>query len=259
VRPIALLTDFGSGSVYVGQVHATLARLVPEARVLDLAHDCPAGHVEAGAYLLESSLPYLPDDAVVVAVVDPGVGSARSILAVEQGGRAFVAPDNGLLAPVLAGAAVHRLDAARLGVGTPSATFHGRDLMAPAAARLARGRPVASLGPPAEPLRPALGATATPDVVEGAVLLVDPFGNLVTNVRPEDLERLCAPLDWLRVTAGPLVLTGLRRTFADVAEGSALAYLGSGGRLEVAVNRGRASDRFGLGVGAPVRVECEAS
>ena len=252
---VALLTDFGAGSVYVGQLHAVLARLAPEARVLDLVHDVPPGDVEAGAYLLRQSVPHLPEACVVLAVVDPGVGTARAILAGRAEGRSFVGPDNGLLAPVLGGGDARRLENPALLPAHVSATFHGRDLMAPLAARLACGLPRADGGWAVGPIPLAGGPRLANGVVVGRVLVVDRFGNLVTNVPATLLARLEVPAREVRVRAGSAFVEGIVSTYADVPSGRALAYVGSGGHLEVGVHGGRAADLLRLAPGAEVRVE----
>lgn len=254
---VSLLTDFGPGSVYVGQMHAVLARRAPAARVLDLAHDCPPGNVAAAAYILHRSWRHVPDGAVHIAVVDPGVGSGRAILAARAHGQVFIAPDNGLLGGVLADAVdaeVRRIDNAALYRDVVSKTFHGRDVMAPVAAFLAAGGSFAEVGPEVEPSvalpRPAVDG----DGIEGAVLIVDRFGNLITNVPRAMLDAFSSP-ERVRVRVGAAFLEGLMQTFSDVPRGIALIYVGSGDHLEIAVNGGRAADLLRLDVGSPVRVE----
>jgi len=254
---VTLLTDFGPGSVYVGQMHGVVLSRDPAVRVVDLAHDVPPGGVAAGAYVLHRSFVHFPAGTVHVAVIDPGVGSARKIVAARAHGHLFLAPDNGLLGSVLADAddaEVRSVENSDL-MNTPvSRTFHGRDVFAPVAAHLAGGGELARVGPPTT----AAGAPPGPVVglrsVEGAILLVDRFGNLITNIPRAQLQALGEP-SRLRVRVGPVSIDGLMQTFSDVAGGAALIYVGSGEHLEIAVNGGRASELLALRAGAAVRVE----
>lgn len=254
---VSLLTDFGPGSVYVGQMHAVIANRAPAARVLDLAHDCPPGAVAAAAYILQRSWPHTPAGTVHVAVVDPGVGSGRAVLAAHAHGRYFIAPDNGLLAGVLAeapDAVVRRVANETLFNEVVAKTFHGRDVMAPVAGYLAAGGAFDEVGPEASPQVHLPGPTVAADHIAGSVLIVDRFGNLITDVPRAVLESLGEP-DAIRVRVGAAFIEGLAQTFSDVPKGVALIYLGSGDHLEVAVNGGRASDLLRLAEGSPIRVE----
>jgi hypothetical protein len=254
---VTLLTDFGPGSVYVGQMHAVLLRTAPAVRVVDLAHDCPFAGIESAAYVLQRSYPHFPPGTVHVVVVDPGVGSGRAILAVRAAGHVFLAPDNGVLAPILLRGKdleVRHVENRALMNEKISSTFHGRDIFAPVAARLASGTALAEVGPAGRAAVQRFGPVEGERVAEGKVLLVDRFGNLITNVPRAVLDRLGGPLK-VRVRIGAAFINGLVETFSDVPKGLALAYVGSGEHLEIAVNGGRASDLLGLGVGAAIRVE----
>lgn len=252
---VTLLTDFGPGSVYVGQMHAVFAREAPGLRVIDLAHDCPFAAIEAAAYILDRSFRHFPEGSVHVAVVDPGVGGGRDVLAVRSQGHLFVAPDNGVLHAVLEDAVIRRVENRAWMSANVSSTFHGRDIMAPVAARLARGEPFEDVGPRADASPFPTGLEAEEGAIEGAVLLEDRFGNLITNVPVAYLRALGWPERDLRVRVGAAFIDDVVRTFTDVSPGVALAYVGSGEHLEIAVNGGRASDVLGLGVGGRVRVE----
>lgn len=253
MRRITLLTDFGTADGYVGAVKGVIADRAPEAHVDDVSHDIPPGDIRAAAWALASYWRLYPPGTVHVAVVDPGVGGSRRALAAEVDERYFVAPDNGVLTRVLddAGAAtVVEIRHAGAMRATVSATFHGRDLFATAAAWLARGEPLDELGPAvADPVRlslpqPTLGVeTAT-----GEVAHVDRFGNLITNI-PSAWVRGAVGVSLAGVEVGPL-----RTTYVDVAPGELVALVGSAGLLEIAVRDGRASDVLGAGVGAPVVV-----
>lgn len=252
---VSLLTDFGPGSVYVGQMHAVLRRLAPSAHVVDLAHDCPAGRVEAAAYILRRSVPHFPEGTIHVVVVDPGVGTSRAVLAAQAAGNVFVGPDNGVLTEAVAGAEVRRIENRTLMAAEIAPTFHGRDIMAPVAARLAAGLALREVGPVAEPLRAPPQLEIEAGGVTGRVLLADHFGNLITNIGFELLAQVGGPGGSVRVRIGAAFIDGLVETFADVAPGRALAYIGSGGNLEIAVNEGSAVEALGLGVDTEIRVE----
>ncbi|WP_242339749.1 MULTISPECIES: S-adenosyl-l-methionine hydroxide adenosyltransferase family protein [Anaeromyxobacter] len=244
-----LLTDFGAGSGYPAQLKAVLLAAHPDARLVDVSHEVPAFDVLAGALLLEACVPWFPPAAIHLAVVDPGVGTARRALCVvDPAGRLLVGPDNGLLTPFLgAGARAFEITP---GVAVPaprSATFHGRDLFAPAAAFLAAGGAPERLGPSlSDPERLAWpGAERRGGALAGVTLAADPFGNLVTSVREADLAG--AAVAEVRVGGERVRFV---RTFGDGAPGELVAYVGSGGRVELAVREGSAAARLGArGVG----------
>ena len=250
---LTILTDFGAGSGHPAQMKAVLLGRLPDAVLVDVSHEVPAFDVLAGALLLEACVPWFPPGAVHIAVVDPGVGTSRRALAVvDPLGRRLVAPDNGLLTPFLgAGARVHAIDPGRAVPVPASATFHGRDLFAPAAALLAGGADPSALGPEvADPVRldwPV--ATRRGGEVEGLTLVADGFGNLVTSVTERDLggERVIAA--WVAGRTARFV-----RTFGEAGEGELIAYLGSSGRVEVAVREGSAAERLGGARGHVVRL-----
>ncbi len=245
---ITLLTDFGTSDSYVAEVKGVLSSAAPGIPLVDLTHAVAPGDVRAAAYLLGRAWHRFPPGTVHLAVVDPGVGTTRVAIALTAGGHAFVGPDNGLFSFVLGdpGASIVSLP-------TPSeasATFHGRDLFAPAAAALATGAALTSLGAPltAPPTRLVY---AEPHYegksVVGEVLYVDRFGTLVTNLTPELVPHY-ATVEVEGLEVGPL-----RRTFGDVSTGGLLAYVGSGGQVEIAVRDGSAARRLGMGVGGRVR------
>ncbi len=253
-RPVVtFLTDFGAGSGYPAQMKAEVLRRLPDATLVDVSHDVPPFDVLAGALLLEACVPRFPAAAVHVAVVDPGVGTARRPLCVvDPAGRRLVGPDNGLLAPFLGpGSAAIQLSDPDLVPRDPSPTFHGRDLFAPVAAWLAGGGEAGRLGPRVDdPVRlPGLWAERTAGGVEGACLSADPFGNLVTSIRRADLGD--GTIASVTVAGRPARLVV---TFGEGSPGELIALWGSGGRLEIAVREGSAGREPGLGRGAPVRV-----
>lgn len=253
---VTLLSDFGAGSGYPAQMKGVLLRALPDVRPVDLSHDVPAFDVLAGALLLESCVPAFPVTAVHLAVVDPGVGTARRPICLVDGeGRRFVGPDNGLFTPFLVGGWRVRVLSAPGIVPTPArATFHGRDLFAPVAAWLAGGGDPALLGPEVhDPVRldwPV--ASRKGDEIHGRTLAADPFGNLITSILASDLPRGVA-----RAWAGDRRARWVR-TFGEGAKGELLAMVGSGGRVEFAVREGSAAALLGATRGLPVRLELAA-
>ncbi len=256
-RPVALLSDFGARDAYAGVMRAVLLSRCPEVRMVDLTHGIPRGDILAGALNLASAVPYCPPETVFLAVVDPGVGSTRRPLCIRSGSRLFVGPDNGLLWPAAAlvgtPEAFH-LDRPRYWLPEPGATFHGRDIFAPVAAFLALNRSPEDLGPQVDdPVRleippPTLG----PHGGHGEVLMVDGYGNAVTNLRPEHLAHATAGGWVFRV--GERSFPGPSTHYAAVPSGEPLVVLGSLGYYEVAVNGGSAAELLGLSRGTAVAV-----
>jgi S-adenosylmethionine hydrolase len=259
---ITFTSDYGLEDHFVGVCHGVMARVAPRARVLDVSHAVGAQDVRQGV-LLAQAVPYLPR-AVHLAVVDPGVGTGRGMVAVAAGGQVLVGPDNGLLvwaAEALGGVErVHALENPKFRVEPVSRTFHGRDVFAPAAAHLAAGVDPAELGAELDPdglvrlERPAVRAGA--GRVAGRVVAVDHFGNLALDLGRRDLEAAgVAGGDPVEVRAGG---HGHRatvgETFATVPAGELVVHEDSFGSMAVAVNLGRAADRLGVGPGDPVEV-----
>lgn len=255
MRPVFFLSDFGLEDPYVGVVKAVLWEKAPGVPVLDLAHALPPQDLRRAAYALFEALPYLPEQAVVLAVVDPGVGTKRRAIAA-LGRRHYVGPDNGLFTLAwLLDPPIQAHEITRISPPSPKGilplpgwapgghTFHGRDLFAPAAAHLALGLAPEELGPevPAQDLiRLPLALTPGP---EGEILTFDRFGNAITTL-------LEAPLEGVVEVAGKRI--PIRQTFGQVEAGEAVAYLGSAGLLEIALNRGNAKEALGLREGMPV-------
>jgi S-adenosyl-L-methionine hydrolase (adenosine-forming) len=226
---------------------------------VDISHDVPRHDIRVGAYLLWSAAPAFPPGTVHCAVVDPGVGGARAALAVASGGHLFVGPDNGLLMPAarrLGTPRIFRLVASPGGGAVVSSTFHGRDVFAPAAARLAAGEPVESIGRPVDDVVDLAFSTGRRHGrrLEGEVLWVDPFGNLITTIPGELLADMPARGAVEVQVGGGSITAAIGTTFGDVPRGQAVAYVGSDGVVEIAINQGSAAAATGAGAGARVRI-----
>ena len=240
---ITLLTDFGTADGYVGEMKGVLASLAPGARIVDIAHDVTAHDVDGARLALARYWRRFPEGTVHLVVVDPGVGGARAALAACSEGRFLVGPDNGVLSPALLHASARCVSLRVPASAAP--TFHGRDVFAPAAAQLALGTSLESLGDiaPDPVIRRTPEATRRDDgAVQGEVITVDRFGNAVTNL--------------LAMRGGEVQVNGLslplRRTYADAAEGDPVALVGSSGLVEIAVRDGSAAARLGLKRGSSV-------
>lgn len=257
-RPtIAFLSDFGTRDHYVGAMKGAALTICPDAALVDITHEIEPQDVLQGALELDAAFRFFPPGTIFVAVVDPGVGSTRRGIAAAAHGYRFVAPDNGLLTPVLGDfAAVEAVELTerRYARAAISRTFEGRDRFAPAAAWMAVGTPLAALGPRiSDPVRLRIPTpVGDADGLRGEVVRVDRFGNLVTNIDRAAVTALGA--DRVRVRAGTHDVGGLVGTYADVPPGAPCALFGSSDRLEVAVSGGSAAARLGLARGAPVVV-----
>lgn len=260
---IALLTDFGTRDYYVASMKGVMLQINPKITLIDVSHEIRSQDLFSGAFLLRQTLPYFPLDTIFVAVVDPGVGSSRRILGARYSGRIVLAPDNGLLSLVHRDAELQELrliENRRFFGAQVSATFHGRDIFAPVAAHLSRGVPLEQFGPPAdriEILNIPRAALKSSGEIDGQVLLVDRFGNLITNVSELDISAARSPKRGqpFEVWLGDRRIGPIRTTYSDVAGGEALALVGSAQLLEISINQGSAAERFGAEAGAPVRLQ----
>jgi S-adenosyl-L-methionine hydrolase (adenosine-forming) len=242
---ITLLTDFGISDSYVAEVKAVLVSRAHGAQLIDVTHQISPGDVRAAQYVLSRVWHRFPEGTVHLVVVDPGVGTGRRALAAGAAGHYFVAPDNGVLSPLPTEARF-----VELAVSAGAApTFHGRDLFAPAAAALANGAALATLGRPiTDPYRSPLPSPRHDGIaVVGEVLYVDRFGTLISNIPGELVQ------PGVRITVARTEIERLCRTFGDVEPGQLLAFVGSGGTVEIAVRDGSAARLLGVGVGAEVR------
>ncbi len=251
VRPatLTLTTDFGSRDHYVGAMKGVIAMVAPEVRVFDITHEIPSFDIAEGAFAIAQAYSYYPAGTVHVVVVDPGVGSARRPLAAAGNGHFFVAPDNGVLSQVLEGARdveIRSIDKCH-GLGQISHTFHGRDLFAPAGARLAGGMPFDAVGGrAADPVR--LPPVAVSRGV-GRVLHVDAFGNIVTSFRIDDLG------DGAALAVAGKIVRARSQTYASGPAGEVFLIAGSSGYIEVALSCKSAAARIGTSLRAGDRVE----
>jgi S-adenosyl-L-methionine hydrolase (adenosine-forming) len=258
VRLLTFLSDFGSGSPYPAAMKAAAAALC-EAFLLDISHDVPPGGIREGAYLLWSIVAACAPGTVHCAVIDPCVGTARAALGIVSGGQVFVGPDNGVLLPAahrLGSPVVYRLVDARVWRQPISATFHGRDVFAPAAARLASGTAVAAVGVPADSYVDLAFPHGGRDgaALIGEILWIDRFGNLVTTIPGDLLEGMPRGSDVVVETSSAGLPAATARTFADVPPGQAAVLVGSDGVVEVAVNRGSAASRLAAVAGMGLRI-----
>lgn len=256
---VTLLTDFGTADPFVAAMKGVILSRAPAATLVDVTHEVPPQDVVTAALHLLATYPLFPPGTVHLAVVDPGVGSARRPLLVEAGGQRFVGPDNGLFGPVLdrePGWRALHLDQPRFFRHPLSATFHGRDLFAPVAAALASGTPAGELGSEIrDPVRWDLPSnTRGPGgVVRGSVLHVDRFGNCVTSLSRRDVDP--GALDpGFRLRAGRRDVRALRRFYADGAPGEPFVIWGSSDLLEISVDRASASALLGVARGAEVEL-----
>jgi S-adenosylmethionine hydrolase len=254
-RIVTLTTDFGTGSVYVAELKGRLLHARAPLTLVDIAHDLPPHDVRAAAWLVGQACFAFPPDTLHIVVVDPGVGTARRLVWARLGDQEFLCPDNGVLGYSVRHAPLAEARAISVAAAA-SATFHGRDVLAPAAVRLLDGERPETLGP----RLPSLTSIPWPEPreteagIEGAVIHVDAFGNLVTN--------LSAAL-WPRVVAagaiqvGRHAVTTLVHTYGDAPRGTPVALVGSQGFLEIAVVEGRGDQRLAAGVGTPVRIDAK--
>lgn len=263
-RLITLTTDFGLADEYAGVMKGVILSRFPTARIVDLTHQVPPQDLRRTAYLIEAARPYFPAGTLHVLVVDPGVGTARRLVLVAAAGQLFLAPDNGILTlPVQAGfESAYEVECRELYLETVSTTFHGRDILAPVAAELAKGMDPATVGRSLTSdelvVLPLTSAVIDPTgpTVAGEVVSVDHFGNLLTNISHEDIRKAGGP----PVPSGMLIrvrkadIVGVAASYGTAAAGELLALFNSRGLLEIAVNQGSAAGRLGVGSGEPVIV-----
>lgn len=252
---ITLTTDFGLKDYYVSAMKAVMLGIAPEVRLIDVSHDIPSQDIMAGSWVLKNSAMLFPSGTVHTVVIDPGVGTDRAPIALKVEDQYFVGPDNGIFSLLTAD---HYYSAVRLSKqeylrDNHSATFHGRDIFAPAAAHLSRGVDLHDLGEPIDELVSYrwMQPIADRDGLEGTVIHIDKFGNLVTNIPKSLFEEVIAGKK-VKIYVGNVILNSVEPTFASVAEGEPVAYIGSAGMLEVGINKGNAEQMLGVQKGAQI-------
>ena len=264
---VTFLSDFGLQDDFVGTCHGVMKRIAPEVDVIDITHGIPPQAVLQGALVLANTIPYMPA-GVHLAVVDPGVGSARRPLALQDGGgRLYVGPDNGLLVPAAEKnggvARAHELASREYALPVVSRTFHGRDLFAPAAAHLALGVPLERLGPPVDPetlVRLDLPQpTVTPRRIAATVLYVDRYGNIQLNLTRDHLGQVgLVPGSRAELALGHERYYAIAaRTFGDARKGDIVLYEDSYGNVAVAINGGNAAQMFAAGAGDAIQIHVD--
>lgn len=252
---ITLTTDFGLQDYYVSAMKGVILQQAPDARLIDISHEIPSQDIMAGSWVLKNSAMLFPPNTVHLVVVDPGVGTSRDPVAIKLGDQFFVGPDNGIFSLL-----THEdeFEAVRLSNQSywrsdPSSTFHGRDIFAPVAAHICNGVDLKKLGEPIDELQTYRWAVpiADKDGVQGWVIHIDKFGNLITNISASLIDEVIGSED-VKLYVGNTILHEIVHTFGAVAEGEPVAYIGSSGMLEVAINKGNAKQMLGVHKGAQI-------
>ncbi len=257
---ITLTTDFGLADPYVGIMKGVILCRTIDIHIIDLTHQIKPQDVQTAALTVEHAYSFFPENSVHLVVVDPGVGSKRNIICLENDSHFFVGPDNGVLSPFFKSCtALHQVTNTDLFLKEISNTFHGRDIMAPVAASLADGLPIQKTGP-------ALStdqcvwidyptATISDHAISGTVIHIDNFGNLRTSITSDNLKQ-CGDKQQLRISIGFYSITGLSNSYADVKKHETLAIIDSQGHLEIAVKNGSGAEKLNAKVGDKVVVRC---
>jgi hypothetical protein len=257
---LTLLTDFGLQDHFVGTMKGVITNIAPQTNIIDISHQVRPQNIRLGGHLLAQALPYFPPGTVHVAVVDPGVGTQRRALAAQIGEHYFVAPDNGLLTPILERAhetggviEIVSLNQSKYWLPDPSTSFHGRDIFAPVGAHIVNGMPLDRLGDRIDD--PIMLALPQPSLTDhgwmGEVIMVDIFGNLSTNLMGELFEN---DIGDITVNINGKHIHGLTGTFGNAQEGDLIATIESSGYLSIAIVNGDASKTLGADIGTPVQV-----
>jgi len=261
LRTITLLTDFGNHDAYAGIMKGVISGINPSANVIDICHNVPPQDVFQGAYLLYTAYKYFPKGTVHVGVVDPGVGSQRKIVCVKTSNYLFLVPENGILSFILREErpqSIFQVANNTYFLPSPSTTFHGRDIFAPVAAHLSLGVSPEKLGP----LVNKLSELEIPEPIykkgnteiEGAIISVDVFGNLITNITEQAIKKLRISPGNMLTIIGRRKIHGLHTSYSEVEISEPLVLTGSAGYLEISVNQGNAQNYFHAKRGAKIRI-----
>jgi len=255
---ITLMTDFGTSDYYVAAMKGMILQTNPKATIVDITHEISPQNLLHGAFVLRQTFPYFPANTICAAVVDPTVGSNRRIIAARYNGRIVIAPDNGLITLLHRDAdleEIRSVENRRYFADTLSSTFHGRDIFAPVAAHLSRGVAMDQLGPVVDQIeilnltKPIFNDDGT---IDGEIMLVDNFGNLISNISELDLSAAHSIRANLNVFVGSHKIGPVRSAYADVPSGKPLALIGSSQMLEVTVNMGNAAKILDGQPGTPI-------
>lgn len=244
---VSLLTDFGHDDEYVGVMKAVILGYSPNARIVDICHNIAPQDIHSAARMLEVSYSFFPKGTVHLVIVDPGVGTERNILLAETDQYRFIAPDNGILTAILQSSKLancYRLS--NMTSTALSSTFHGRDIMAPAAGKIAAGSPISTLGDPFDPgqcvVLPPPPVQITDTEITGEVIAIDHFGNIATSIKKEQIR---FPYAKVEIEIGGVIIAGVVKTYAEVEKSALTALIDSRGNLEIAVNQGSAARHLG--------------
>lgn len=258
-RIITLTTDFGLKDYYVGAMKAVLLSKAPDANLVDISHEIPPQDIMAAAWVLRNAAFLYPFNTVHLVVVDPGVGTNRRPVAVQIDDQLFVGPDNGLFSLIQADenhdVKAVQLDNSNYWAETASKTFHGRDIFAPVAGALASGAKLSDVGSPIEELVSYRWAMpiADKDGIQGWIVHIDHYGNLITNIKQALIDDVLSEED-CKIYIGNTIIDGVHDTFGAVEEGEPVAYIGSSGMLEIAINQGNAHQMLSVQKGANISV-----
>lgn len=252
---ITLTSDFGLQDHYVSAMKAVILGLAPDVRLVDISHDIPAQDIMAGAWVIRNAAFMFPKNTVHLVVVDPGVGTERHPIVLKIKDQYFVGPDNGIFSLFYS-----EFDYKAIKLNKPkywrkerSRTFHGRDIFAPVAAHLINGKPMKELGDPIKDLVTYHWAVpiGDKDGLQGWVVHIDRFGNLITNISEELVEDHVGRRK-VKIYVGNTVIDHMVNTFGDVEDGDPVAFIGSSGMLEIGINKGNAAELLSVDKGAQV-------
>ena len=255
-----MITDFGTRDHYVAAMKGVILQINPKATLVDITHEIGPQEVDEAAFILRQVFPYYPKDTIFMVVVDPTVGSSRRILAARYSDRIVLAPDNGVLTFLHRDAELQEIrvvENRRYLASTLSTTFHGRDIFAPVAAHLSRGLAMDQLGPVAdhiEVLQLTKPTRREDGTIDGRVMFIDRFGNLITNISGLDLSAANSPGRHHDVSVGSRTIGPICIAYADVPKGEPVALIGSTQMLEIAINNGSAAKVLNAARGDPVSV-----